>query len=199
VEWWELHDPTLFASVSRRGFSGQAWLRLAAFPYLLTNQLQGQLWLDFPLNRLGSTPTSSAAAALTKDLVAIEKPAPELSRVEVDQRPFFLESGLRIDGDLAKWRLVTTNSLPAPDAEAVLGNCVLQLLVDSNGDVLSATVLDGSGSVATDERALTYARTAHFVAPTEPAPELTFGKLVFQWFAGRLPGTNGASNKRGSE
>ncbi len=108
-------------------------------------------------------------------------------------------SALRIQGELARRRLLAPLDLPPQTNNDVLGDSVVQVLVDADGNVLSATLLPpGSGLATADKDALNFAKSARFEPLNREGPassvnsgtNLTLGDMVFQWQTMPPPVTN---------
>jgi TonB family protein len=99
-------------------------------------------------------------------------------------------STMRIEGGLARRRLLTPISLQSWPYADVLAPSVVQALVDAKGSVVSVVLLSSSGSEAANQRALELARAARFA----PSPGLTIGRLVFNWHTVAPPATNAPPN-----
>ncbi len=186
-----LDDPARFALVSAHGLSGPVWLSLPRFQHQAMEWSEPPRWLTQDVAQLG------AAFAFVPDLataspIASEKPPAAFAGMPVFTRPAVTNSSLRIEGDLARRRLLTPFGLPSWPHTDILLPTRVQVVVDSGGTVVSAILTGGpsllgggSGLVAADTRALELARGALF----EPAPAdstnsgLTWGLMVFQWQA----------------
>jgi len=194
-----LHDPTLFVLPHQQEVLAPTWLRTPqpefhsfAWPEPANNPLLaiGQLGAGF--NRLAETnPFSSLPLPAT--------PLPELTLPELPPLAISTpHSMLRLEWDLGGRQLLTPlelRSWPNPD---ILTNSVVQIVVDAEGRPASVTLLSGSGSKAADQQALEQANAARFeplsrnlAEPTlNPAAQLTWGRMIFQWHTVPLPLTN---------
>jgi hypothetical protein len=97
-------------------------------------------------------------------------------------------SRLRVEGDLARLRVLTPLRLPPQTNSDLLSNTVVQLVVDLNGKPFSSVLWAGSGSPEADLLALTnYSKAVRFEPPepaalrTLPADKMISGKLIFEW------------------
>lgn len=183
IERVELQDPTLFLLAGRRGFSGSGWLKMAPFPYQMKIDFEPPLWTEPAVDTLAMVPRVGRDELIPSPPLFAEKPPPTVWEVPLNRQPIVPQPSLVIEGELAGWRLDTTNALPEADKDLVLANCVVQVTVDSDGDVISAVRWSESSSSRMDELAVAFARAARFIPPMEHPPELTFGRLIFRWLA----------------
>jgi hypothetical protein len=110
------------------------------------------------------------------------------------------QSRLRIEGDLAGYRLLRTLDLPSWQYNDVLTNTGVQMLVNADGRPVSAILLFTSGYKKADDHALVQARAARFELsgaagqqwqpPSTPLAHLVRGLLLFDWHTVPLPPTN---------
>ena len=192
-DWQELltlEDPTLFVLPHRNNFSGEVWVKNTPQPFEPTNAPEPPRLLPLPAEQLGA-----AFAAFMET-----NPPPRFqtqmglqfgdlnSSRTASARPIPVPSVLRVEGDLAKRRLLTSFRLPARTNPDVLNNTEVQVFVDALGKVFSAVVVAGSGNADVDMLALTnFAKNARFepikaAAPGTVLPNtVTFGKLIFEW------------------
>lgn len=189
-----LGDPTLFALPHAGDFAPAFWGRPpvappASFPRaepvlppLLAAEDLGTVFIRFMQTNVFGSPQNDF------------KPAPRLSEPVAPLLPLFARnSSLRIEGELARRKLldpVTLTNWPYAD---VIAPSQVQVLVDADGGVLSAVLLppDNSADAAShygdaDQRALEIARGLRFA----PAPGLTLGRLIFNWRAVPPSATN---------
>jgi TonB family protein len=173
-----LDDPTLFALPHRRDFAAAVWLKLPDVkppsfrwtepPRLLTLSADS---LGAGLGRFAQTNFFSSR---TNDF----KPAPALSAPALPMAPLLpTHSTMHIEGELAQRQLPAPVSLTNWPFADVLPPCVVQVLVDAAGNVVSAVVLTPSGYDAADQRALAIARTLRFTPGNGPA----IGRIIFNW------------------
>jgi hypothetical protein len=184
-----LQDPTLFVLPHPDNFSGAAWLKVPEQEFTPTNWTEPALPLPLPPEQLGAT----FAAFMQTNLPARFQPelGPDLGTINEDSVPMesiSFPSTLRVEGELARLRLLTPLHLPPQTNADLLTNTVVQLLVDAHGNPFSAVLLAGSGSQVADNMALTnFAKAVRF-APAEaaalglvPPDKMTLGKLIFDW------------------
>lgn len=194
-------DPTLFVLPHREGFSGEAWLdKISPLDFSPAEWSEPPRWLALSAGTLGANFKDFMAANASppfQTLATIEPPriSPELFPMETAP----VQSSLRIEGALAKRRLLSTPQLPAQTNADLVGSSVVQLLVDVEGHTFSALLLPpGSGLKAADDRALELAEAAEFepIASSGPnteinaASNLTLGTMTFVWQTLPMPATN---------
>jgi TonB family protein len=81
-------------------------------------------------------------------------------------------------------------TLPVQYHTDVLSSTVVEAMVGRDGLVISARVIENSGSARADAEALGLARKARF-SPVNTAENVpVVGKLIFEWFALSLSHTN---------
>jgi len=202
AELFAIRDPTLFVLANPRGFSGSAWLRVEPFPYSLTNRTAAPQWLAPDTGELADEFAQFVGQTTDWPVPHSEKPRPLLSQIEIPDTGSVLQPTLRIEGDLAQRRLLSSNALPAAQP-GILTNCVIQVIVLDDGRTFSATRLVSSGSAAADEQAGQFALAARFTRLNDPSGSLlshsgriTTGTLVFEWLGTNEPRTNNRSAKR---
>jgi hypothetical protein len=187
-----LYDPTLFALPQREGFSGEAWLKsIPSLEFRPPDWTEPPRWLQLSADPLGAGFKDFLRANVSPPFPTIVAREPRSSAPELfPTGPVSTASTLRIEGGLAKRRLLSRPELPAWTNTDVLANSVVQLLVDAQGNTFSAVVLPpGSGLNDADQCALETAKAARFnaVEPTgpgrakNPAAELTPGRMIFEW------------------
>jgi hypothetical protein len=185
-----LEDPTLFALPHPHSFSGQAWLRIRSPEFHAPDLTVPVTNLLLVVEELGGGFATFVLTNPAPSFPTIVMPEPELRVPElVLAVPPSIPSTLRLEGDLAKRRLLSTPTLPSWTCTDLLTNSIVQVLVDAQGNAVSAVLLPpGSGLKDADQLALDIARAARFEAgsafPTRvesPSPGLTIGTMVFQW------------------
>ena len=198
-EWLALVDPTLFALPHARVFSGPAWLETARLHSRPFEWNENPRWLALPVQLLGASFAQLVATNPSLEWQAIEIPEPQLLLPEIHHLPLLSGSTLRLEGGLAQRRLLSQPQLPSwpprplnPTDTDILGNTVLQVLVDADGLPVSLTLMGASGYAPADDLAISLATRFQFDRlPTEsPAPVtsgpgamvgLTWGQVVFEW------------------
>lgn len=191
-----LKDPTLFALPHRQGFSGPAWLRIPTQKFPVFEWTEEPQFLSLPTRHLGE---DFRRLTETNELYSLEtspRPQPELMLPELPRAAISpAQSTLRIEGELASWRLVAPPALPSWEHTDLLTNSIVQAVIDAEGKPVSVTLLTRSGLKAADDLALELAREMRFNPPgssgvegsRRPETRLTWGKLIFEWRTLPLP------------
>ncbi|HYV26449.1 MAG TPA: energy transducer TonB [Candidatus Eisenbacteria bacterium] len=193
-------DPTLFALPGRRGFSGQAWLKFTPLAHRIENWVEPPTWLDLPVGKLGESFSRFITTNAPPSYHIADQPLPTATILDVVVPAAMVEtqSVLRIEGSLARRGLLTPLALRSWPHRDLLPNSVVEVIVDAVGLPISARLLAESGRADVDQAALTLAKTARFRPlqvreenrPLVNAPEMTFGKLIFEWHTVPLAATN---------
>ena len=113
------------------------------------------------------------------------KPPPPFTEIDVPViSPTPPDLTPQISGDLAQRRWLNPIMLPPLTNNDVIVASRIQVLVDVAGTVVSTVILPAENSAEAlgrwepaDQRAQTLARAARFA----PAPQLTFGEMIFNW------------------
>ena len=188
-----LSDPTLFALPHRQGFSGAAWLtapRQVFEPFAWSDSPD---FLELPAAQLASEFKNFIASTDFDSPQAPTPPAPALTAPDVgDLNTLPRVSSFQISGDLARRTLLSPPAVQAWTNAEMLTNTLIQLLVDAEGNPVSATLLTSCGLKAADLFALAQARKTRFapLPDSHPATDLSWGELRFEWFI-IPPVTNG--------
>jgi TonB family protein len=173
-----LGDPAELALASPLGFSGPVWLRLPKPSPQVQEWSEPPRWLTQDISGLGASFASVPGLAAWPSPPVAERPAPAYAGLPWQTNSSFTNSHLRVEA-LAGRPLLSEFSLPKWPFGDVLAPSTVQVLVSTQGTVMSATLLAGSGLAAADQRALELARSARF-APA-PTAGLAWGRLVFEW------------------
>ena len=194
-----LEDPTLFVLPHLQGFSGPAWLKVSPVPNRPANWSEPPRPLALTVAGLGALENREAR---TNPFPPLRLPAvPEPAWVLPDTPPLPLapeRSRLRIEGDLARYRLLRPLELPSWQSKNVLTNTGVQMTVGADGQPVSVILLFKSGEPKADDHALAQAWTARFdipgataqegQPPSTPLAHLVRGLLLFDWHT--VPQTN---------
>jgi hypothetical protein len=197
-------DPTLFALPHPRGFSGEAWMKAPPLVFHSEDWSEPARFLPPDIQELGAGLRAFTAtnAFGSFPAIAIAEPAWSVaSRISI--APPQTASRLRVAGSLARRRLLSSAQLPAWTHTDLLTNSIVQLLVDAEGQPVSAVLLR-SGAVPTPKQeeanqyALRLARAARFepipanaqVNSKSPSAQLSIGTLIFEWQTLLTPPTN---------
>jgi TonB family protein len=191
TELLALSDPTLFALPHRQGFAGLAWLAVPQSPARSFDWSEDARWLQLPVQRLGAVLDGAVGSDAPDSLISPTRPEPALTVPEAGTPDTpAAKSRLRLEDGLAGRRLVTPIELPLERHTDLLADTVVQVIVDSDGRLVSVPVLlASSGSPDADNDALRLAKTACFNSVTgggpgkaaSPMSHLTWGRMVFQW------------------
>lgn len=186
----EVSDPTLFAMVNSRGFSGAAWLQPPPPTYRASEWTDGQRWQGQPTQTLGEAFHHFATNQRAPRFEPARKPDAPVPTLSVRQPVLREHSRLIVEGPLARRPLVQSPPLRSWPAADVLGDTRLQVLVDADGLIFSPRLLSPGGvqdptQRAADQHALELTRSLRFAPaasrpPGSPAPPEP-GTLVFQW------------------
>jgi hypothetical protein len=191
-EWLLLNNPTLFALPNIQGFAGPAWLEPPHVQFHPLEWTEPPRWWQLSAGELGSVFSRFMETNRFDRFKLDLRPSPQFTVPLVPLEPKFAEaSTMRIEGDIARRRLLTPMKLPSWPRADLIAPSTVQVLVNAAGDVVSAVVLPShnTGEVhdaAADQRALELARAARFA----PGPDLTLGKLRFNWRTVPPPATN---------
>jgi hypothetical protein len=181
-------DPTLLALPSATGFSGPAWLKLSRTEHRLLDWSEPDQWLAQSSAQLGATFTHFVQASVPPPLLPADKPAPKASELELPKLTVREQSTYRLEGDLARRKLLTSplpRSWPHND---LLANTEVELVVDRQGHVHSASLLNTTSPNDTaqrnaDQYALKLVRGLRF-EPLEASGQtnaLMLGRIILEW------------------
>ena len=180
-----LNNPTLFALPQQRDFSAASGLKTNGVKSPSFRWTEPPRWLPLSETGLGAAVGEFLQTNLFAKLPLDFKPSPELSAPGLPLEPALAQnSTMQIEGGLAQRALPFEMSLTNWPYADVLAPCVVQVLVNPAGNVISAVVLPpedglaaGGHYDAADQRALELARTLSF----RPALQPTVGKIIFNW------------------
>ncbi len=194
-----LHDPTLFVlphppnlSAPERPKTPPPRLSAFTWPEPTNHAPPAFGSLDVALNQLAETNGLIP-------LLSPARPEPQLSLPALSPHPMPAgASTVRVEGGLARRRLLTPLDLRPQTNWDILTNSVVQVLVDAEGLTRSVTLLSSSGSKPADQQALGQASAARFAplsrdpAGPNPGPTtgLDWGRMVFLWHTVPEPATN---------
>ena len=180
-----LNDPTLFALPQGRDFLAAGGLHMPIVKPPSLRWTEPPRWLPMTGAGLGAALGEFLQTNFFAGPRLDFKPPAELSAPGLPVEPALAQnSTMQIEGELAPRALPFEMSLtnwPYPD---VLAPCVVQVLVDPAGEVVSAVVLPPEAGftaaghyAAADRRALELARTLRFT----PSPRPAVGRVIFNW------------------
>jgi hypothetical protein len=182
----ELENPFLFAAADWDGFSGSAWLWEPQWTAPETSRRVPVRFLTFAEGEaLRKAPWAEDALPIAghrRPRTALWEPIfPESKR---DERSRLLVEGF------AGRRLATPLSLPVQYHNDAVTRSVVEAMIDADGLVISAVILERSGSVKADGDALALSKQARFSPGKGNSRMPELGKLIFEWFALDLADTN---------
>ncbi len=186
-----LDNPTLFVLPSPKDFAA-AWLKMPEPEPPSFRWTEPPRWLPLPADGLGAAFGRLMQTNSFPSQPFVFKPAAEWTAPASPVEPAPAQnSTMHIEGGLAQRQLPSEISLTNWPYADVLPPCVVQVLVDPAGNVVSAVVLPPENNLeatshylAADQRALEIARTLRFT----PAANLTIGRVIFNWQT--VPPTN---------
>jgi TonB family protein len=194
-----LTDPTLFALPHRQGFAGLAWLKVPPLEFRAFDFSQPTNWLVLDGSRLGATFSQFTETNLLTTL-----PSPSLP--EEDLRPPYFtglsnprtSSTWRVEGELARRRILSTLQLTNWASADLLTNTVVQVVVNRGGRLVSVPLLLASStSKEADDYALELARSLRFEPSNSSqagsglsSDGLTWGQIIFEWNTIPIPPAN---------
>jgi TonB family protein len=173
-----LNNPTLFALPQQHDFAVAGCLNMPEVKSASFRWTEPPRWLPLSGEGLGVAYGEFLHTNFFAGHLLDFKPAPELSAPELPiQTAIAQNSTMRVEGDLAQRQLPSEISLTNWPYADVLQPCVVQVLVDAAGNVVSTVILTSSGYDPADQRALELARTLNF----KPASRLAVGRVTFNW------------------
>lgn len=185
LDW--VGDPTQFATGDPRGFSGSALRQLPRTEYRLTEWQESPKWLklDSELRRLGRIPPQAPAAHPPHEL-----PVPLLP-VTIQPTPLLgADTKVSASQPLPGRALLNIDPVTPPAGE-LFPAAVVEVAVNSWGQVVTARLLASTGSAPLDAAVLKASRGARFEArkgritnPDAALTDLERGRLTFTWGSG---------------
>ena len=188
-----LTDPTQFAMVHSRGFSGVAWLRTQSPEYRPSEWAEEQRSLSQPTQLLGGAFRQAPGAGEQTIFDAARKPAVAPPSLAVSQPPLRTRSQLLVEGPARMRQLQLPPTLKSWPHTDVLADTRVQVQVTAEGLVFTPRLVGVANSKdpvqrEADLHAVELARQLRF----EPAPKnnriSVDGVLVFQWHTVEPPG-----------
>jgi TonB family protein len=184
-----LQDPLVFVEMDLRRITRMNLMATARFSYELTNWSEPYRWLAPSDQYFADDFGLYVASTVQPSTFLTEKTPPALKEVARSERVLPAYALLRIEGGLAGQRLIPAQPLPLNESNNVLTNTVINVSVDSAGDVFSVALYLSSGSTRADQSALTFAKQARFETAHQSGDRssgasspVMFGQFVFQWF-----------------
>ncbi|MGI8964999.1 MAG: energy transducer TonB family protein, partial [Limisphaerales bacterium] len=188
-------NPALFILASEEGFSGEAWLEVNSPNYDLPELTEAPHWLRLDVEELGETFTRfTQTGGPTVFQVADKLPASASAlKLFAASDPGKTQSLFRAEGDLKRRTLLSAPQLVSWPHPELLSDSVVQTAVGESGEIISARLLERSGLSAADQKAIEIVRNLSFApipVETNAAPQLTWGRIIFQWFTIPITMTN---------
>jgi hypothetical protein len=174
-------DPTVFSLPSLHGFSGRSWLT-ASPKFELPDQTEEPAWLGLRVDKLGTNfpSLSQSRSQLPAGLGQVTVTTPEPWPVFLQPETFVTNSIFEIRGELAGRKLNTPVHLRSWPSAQLLRKTVVQIAVNSAGQVVSARLNEPrSGLAEADASALKIARDLRFRPVPSSSP--VWGEAVFEW------------------
>ena len=182
-------DPAQLALVNARGFTGPVWRRLPKFGPDTAVWAEPPRWLAPGPQAVVSSVGNAPAPAAQPSLAGLNRPQPAMASNPAVREPLQSRSVVRVEGQLARRPWLNTKEPPSWPGTEVLQPTTIQITVDRDGSVLSATFLTRSGLAAADDWALAQGRSARFEPVADgKSKALAWGRLVFQWRVVPPPG-----------
>jgi hypothetical protein len=189
-----LDDPTLFVLPHANDFASAILQKKFVAPQPSSRWTEPPGELPLAAENLGAVFDRFMQTNQFAQSPADFKPPAKLSEPVLPLQPVFAEnSALRIEGELAQRRMLNSVSLTNWPYADVIAPSRIQVLVDVDGDVVSAVLLppDNPGEAAShyeaaDQHALEITSNLRFA----PASRLTVGQLIFNWRTVAPPATN---------
>ena len=182
----EMENPFLFAAASRQGFSGEAWLRAPEWPLPKVGRPVEPDYLELgearEVNRELDGNRSFA-------LVPARRTGAQLPQPEESHQSAVRSSELRLEGFPGR-TLATPLALPVQYHTDVLASTVVEAMVGRDGFVISARIIENSGSAKADAEALALTSRARLTPVNIGENVPVVGELIFEWFALNLGHTN---------
>jgi hypothetical protein len=171
-------DPALFALGSARGFSG-AWIGFTPATPRPADWSEPDRYAGIDSNALGNAFRQYVQQNSSRPRVRPEKPVPAVAALQTPGHLFAAESVLTATGEIASRLPAAPVKLPAwPNAE-LLAPTTVQLLVNAEGMVLTARLLQSSGLAVADRLAMELAKGTQF--QSVPVGRSASGNLIFNW------------------
>jgi len=196
-----LNDPTIFSRAHAEGFSGPAWLSIRVDLNDTDTNAAPQQWLALASVQLGENFRDYIRTNSTATLPLAFRPHPELTQLgAIPASTMATASFVELKDALAARSLATPLPLPSQTNADILQTSEVQLLVDSEGNSISAVLLKSSGLKTADQFAVRLALNAQF-KPAHNAPssnsdesnKSVLGRMIFHWYTVPAPAsTNGS-------
>lgn len=183
-EWLEMENPFLFAAASHNGFSGEAWLRQPKWQAPEPKPRDQPKFLQVAeAQKIVPRQGEQGFALVQRHRITAELPKPPPARIPAPESKLNLAA-------FGGRPLATPMTLPLQYHNDVLSPTVVEAMIDRDGLVISARLIENSGSPKADAEALALARQARFAPARSGGNVPDSGKLIFEWFALNLGDTN---------
>lgn len=185
-------DPTQFAMVHSRGFSGTAWLRTQSPEYRPSEWTEEPRTLAQPTQLLGGAFRQAAATSAQPLFDAARKPAVAPPALAVTQPPLRTQSRLLVEGPARLRPLVSPPTLKSWPHTDVLSDTHVQVQVTADGLVFSPRLAGVASSKdpvqrEADQHAVELARQLRFAPAPKNNRVAVEGVLIFQWHTTEPP------------
>jgi len=193
-EWVALNNPTLFALPHPGDFASAIRRQTPDSQQPSFHWTEPPGWLPLPAREPGTIFNQFMQTNRFAGLELQLKPPLKFSAPEAPGEPVLAQtSALLIQGDVARRPLLSQIDVPSLPYNDVIAPSTVQVVVDNAGNVVSAVLLPSDNFLEAaghfddaDRRALELARAARFA----PAPQLSIGRLIFNWHSVPITGTN---------
>jgi len=193
-----LTDPLLFSPANPHGFSGALWLNTPRLEYRLSDWTAPPSFLALQVRQLGNTFSKFAQTNMAPAFTVADNPEPHLASPELflPETPVATQSTLQVEGELARRPMISPVVLTNWPHTDILSNSVVEVVVDLDGNTVSANLFSSCGYSDADKYALDVARALRYqsirrnVPGQSPVATLNWGKLIFDWHTVPLPPTN---------
>lgn len=177
-EYLALTDPTLFVLPNPRDFASADWLKISEPELPSFRWTEPPRWLPFSTDGLSAAfaqfmQTNSPASPTFNFRPILTLSAPTLPAELMPVQ----HSTMQVEDALTQRLLPSKTTLTNWPYADVLAPCVVQVLVNPVGNVVSTVLLKSCDYKPADDQALELARALRFT----PAANLTFGRIIFNW------------------
>jgi len=182
LSWLALEDPVALSRPNKHGFSG-VWLRSAPPEHQLARWVPPDMPIPGQSNLVRDLIAQVHVENPSFDVQLFVKPPPVISTVTVPPLRMENSSRLTIEGVLGKRALTEPVSLVSDwQVESILFPSRVQVVVDSQGRVLSGVLLESSGHKPADIAALDISlKKIYFEKPSSADDSVETGDLLFHW------------------
>ena len=177
-------DPELLSQPNPRGFS-ETWLKPKPFEHQPHRWSPPDIELSYPSNLIIAPLMEALASNAPPRAVAYLKPSPKLFPMDVPSLELRRLNWLEITGDLKTRPLEKPVTLISTWIhKELLKPTVVQVMVGSDGEVFTGSLIGRSGYDIADKMALKIAlQTVRFQRLTNAPPDVPFttGNLIYHW------------------